>query len=72
LTLVCNQTPSVTSNDIDGDGINNDEDNCRTVSNPDQNDTNTNGIGNDCDKEWQLESCDDGNSTTMIYDDLFY
>ena len=32
-------------NDLDGDSINNDEDNCPLVSNPDQKDSNNDGVG---------------------------
>ncbi len=36
-------------NDVDSDGILNDDDNCPTVANSDQLDTNSNGIGDACD-----------------------
>ena len=36
-------------NDSDGDVIPDDEDNCPTISNPDQTDTNGDGIGDVCD-----------------------
>ena len=35
--------------DTDGDGISNNSDNCPTVSNPDQRDSNGNGVGDICD-----------------------
>jgi hypothetical protein len=37
--------------DTDGDGISNAEDNCPAVANPDQKDTNGNGIGDACERQ---------------------
>jgi hypothetical protein len=54
-----------TEDDTDGDGVSDDEDNCPAVSNADQNDANNNGIGNDCDQEWQQEFCDDDDPITL-------
>jgi len=37
--------------DTDGDGVPDSQDNCQTVSNPDQRDTNADGFGNACDPD---------------------
>jgi hypothetical protein len=37
--------------DIDGDGFDNDSDNCITIPNPEQRDTNADGFGNACDAD---------------------
>ncbi len=37
--------------DVDGDGIEDDDDNCPTVANPDQSDANGNGIGDACEPD---------------------
>ena len=44
--------PSEDSQDIDGDGIINEEDNCIEVPNPNQIDTNLDGYGNACDADY--------------------
>lgn len=36
-------------NDIDGDGVPNDQDNCPSIANPDQLDDDQDGLGNECD-----------------------
>jgi hypothetical protein len=64
----CNTTEELTSNcgtlpDSDSDGINDFEDNCPSVSNPDQSDCNFNGIGDVCD------SISDSDNDT-IFDDV--
>lgn len=41
--------------DSDGDGVPDDIDNCPFDYNPDQKDSNNNGIGDACDLEWQAE-----------------
>jgi gliding motility-associated-like protein len=40
----------VCDDDMDGDGVNNDIDNCPTTANPDQRDLDRNGIGDICDE----------------------
>jgi gliding motility-associated-like protein len=40
----------ICDNDIDGDGVLNENDNCPTTSNPDQKDLDQNGIGDICDR----------------------
>lgn len=50
----CSKDDSNTNNinsDIDGDGISNTQDNCESVSNLDQLDTDSDGIGNACDDD---------------------
>jgi hypothetical protein len=42
---------AVCLHDTDGDGIDDSYDNCPTVANPDQKDTNNNGIGDACDPD---------------------
>ena len=42
--------------DIDGDGVTDDVDNCPEVSNPGQEDADSNGVGNAC--EHELVCCD--------------
>jgi hypothetical protein len=37
--------------DLDGDGVPDDHDNCKLVANPDQRDSNKNGIGDACERE---------------------
>jgi len=37
--------------DLDGDGVDNDSDNCTAIPNPDQRDTNADGFGNACDAD---------------------
>ena len=66
--------PPVYNNDFDNDGVNNSVDNCPSVYNPDQADSNLNGVGNVCDTvssnhqcgnhvtESPMEQCDDGNT----------
>ena len=54
-----------TEDDTDGDGITDHEDNCPAVLNADQDDSDNNGIGNDCDQEWQQGFCDDDDPTTL-------
>ena len=44
-----NKTPPSSNPDRDGDGVNNDVDNCPDVANPDQADSDNDGIGNVCD-----------------------
>ena len=39
---------SFNNNDIDEDGVNNNEDNCPSTYNPDQEDTDEDGLGDDC------------------------
>ena len=45
--------------DTDGDGVCDDLDNCRTIANPDQADTNNNGIGDVCEGLNGPSSCQD-------------
>jgi len=45
------QWDTVTCVDTDGDGINDDRDNCPTVSNPDQKDTDQDGVGDACEEK---------------------
>ena len=45
---------SITSNDIDGDNICNNNDNCPDVYNPNQEDINLNGLGDECEDEINL------------------
>ena len=45
--VVVHQPPDL---DHDDDGIDNDQDNCPLVANPDQEDSNENGVGNACEK----------------------
>ncbi|MEW5851248.1 MAG: DUF4215 domain-containing protein [Myxococcota bacterium] len=47
----CTEVPEV---DRDGDGVADDVDNCADVANPDQRDTNGNGVGDACDPEEDL------------------
>ncbi|MEM9547930.1 MAG: thrombospondin type 3 repeat-containing protein [Bacteroidota bacterium] len=48
------------NNDTDGDGINNDDDNCPNVSNPDQADADGDGIGDACDSTNDNDTDGDG------------
>jgi rhodanese-related sulfurtransferase len=45
------QGETATCVDSDGDGINDDRDNCPTVSNPDQKDTDQDGVGDACEEK---------------------
>jgi hypothetical protein len=44
-------TPGVTANDLDGDGIADDQDNCTQVNNPTQHDSDGDGVGDPCELE---------------------
>ena len=62
----CNGTPVIT--DIDNDGIPDNADNCPTVFNPTQLDSNSNGIGDACDTTIDCvpwSACDDGDPLTV-------
>ena len=52
--------------DGDGDGVPDDEDNCPDRSNPNQSDSNNNGIGDECEPESRCgtSSCSDGDPCT--------
>jgi hypothetical protein len=52
--------PDCRDPDIDGDGIANEDDNCPTVHNPDQTDTNGTGVGDACDPTLCLPECQPG------------
>ena len=58
----CDICPYDSDNDIDGDGICGDVDNCPVTSNPDQSDTDSDGLGNACDED------DDGDLVDDEYD----
>jgi hypothetical protein len=45
------RTAAAAGADSDGDGTSDDQDNCQRVSNPDQRDTNRDGLGNACDTD---------------------
>ena len=50
--MVGRAQPSAPCSDIDGDGVCDSADNCVTVSNPDQRDSNGNGYGDACDADY--------------------
>ncbi|UCG68369.1 MAG: DUF4215 domain-containing protein, partial [Thermoplasmata archaeon] len=58
----CSATCTEEVPDSDGDGFNDDEDNCPNNPNPDQTDTDSDGIGDACDTEdcYYDGDCDDG------------
>ena len=60
ITWLYGAAPEPPPPDPDGDGINNPSDNCPTVANPDQLDTDHDGIGNLCDED------DDGDGLTDL------
>ncbi len=77
LTININDFTSVTAifeADTDGDGIPDAQDNCLTVANPDQTDSDNNGIGNECDTQYwkvlyqqtktELDECQNPPTTT--------
>jgi hypothetical protein len=47
----CDACPLDPLNDTDSDGVCGDVDNCPSIANPDQADTNGNGVGDACDAE---------------------
>ena len=65
-------TPCVgtTGDDPDNDGFANAEDNCPSVFNPDQEDTNDNGIGDACDEPVVLTADELGSGSTTRLGDL--
>lgn len=52
-----NSPTPIPSDDSDGDGISDSEDNCPNVANPDQADSDENGLGNACDKKLKAHAC---------------
>jgi hypothetical protein len=63
---ICTQTKvasiTVAALDSDGDGVNDDVDNCPSIANANQTDTDTDGVGNACDAD------DDGDGVTDAQD----
>ncbi|MEZ5506847.1 MAG: thrombospondin type 3 repeat-containing protein [Gammaproteobacteria bacterium] len=59
-TCPMDATNTCNGSDADGDGVNDDTDNCPSVYNPDQADSNGNGVGDACDAGLRLDSDSDG------------
>ncbi|MDY6929443.1 MAG: right-handed parallel beta-helix repeat-containing protein, partial [Pseudomonadota bacterium] len=62
---------SATYSDTDGDGVNNDLDNCPTISNPDQADLDGDGFGNRCDIDVDGDGIANSNDRDNDNDGMF-
>lgn len=58
--------------DRDGDGINDFDDNCPTVYNPDQADSNGDYIGDACEVEYALNTCEGSTLSDICYAAVAY
>jgi uncharacterized protein (DUF1800 family) len=66
LTTLLVMSNVVAAADTDGDGITDDLDNCRTLSNANQRDTNGDGYGNRCDPDLNGDGITDGRDTNAL------